>query len=147
MTDTPCIFCEIVAGRAPAARIYEDDAVLVFLDLFPAAAGHTLVIPKLHYENLFEAEEPSLLAVTRAARRGAHALRNAMAPDGLTVVQLNGAAAGQTVFHYHVHLIPRHHGDVLKVHGRVAAQREELVARAREIAAAFREVGDAGAPA
>ena len=134
MSDEPCIFCEIVAGRAPAARIYEDDQVLVFLDLFPTARGHTLVIPKTHYENLFEADEPSLLAVARVARRGAHALRRLIRPDGMTVVQLNGAAAGQTVFHYHVHLIPRHHGDSLKIHGRTPAERGDLDALAAEIA-------------
>ncbi len=143
MSDDPCIFCEIVAGRAPAARIYEDDEVLVFLDLYPTARGHTLVIPKVHYENLFEADEDSLMAVTRVARRGAHALRNAIRPDGMTVVQLNGAAAGQTVFHYHVHLIPRHHGDNLKIHGRRTAERSELETQASEIAAAFATTGDA----
>ncbi len=137
MAESPCIFCEIVARRAPAARIYEDEAVLVFLDLFPAAPGHTLLIPKRHYENLYEADEPSLLAVTAAARHAAHALRRARSPEGLTVVQLNGAAAGQTVFHYHVHLIPRRHGDNLRSHGRVAAERGELESIAGEIAAAY----------
>ncbi len=137
MSDEPCIFCEIIAGRAPAARIYEDDEVLVFLDLFPAASGHTLVIPKTHYENVFEADEESLTAVTRVARRGAHALRRAIRPDGMTVVQLNGAAAGQTVFHYHVHLIPRHHGDSLKIHGRQPAERAELETQAAAVAAVF----------
>ncbi len=137
MAAAPCIFCEIVAGRAPAAQIYQNDDVLVFLDLFPAAPGHTLVIPKLHYENLFETNDRSLVAVTLTARRVSHALRRALAPDGLTVVQLTGAAAGQTVFHYHVHLIPRRHGDSLRVHGRVAADRGELGTRAREIVAAL----------
>ena len=137
MPEAPCIFCEIAAARAPAARIHEDDQILVFLDLFPAAAGHTLIIPKRHYENLYEVDEESLLAVNRSARRIAHALRRALAPDGLTVVQLNGAAAGQTVFHYHMHLIPRRDGDSLRVHGRVAAARETLETQARKIAAAL----------
>ncbi len=138
----PCIFCEIVAGRAEAARIFEDDDVLVFLDLFPATPGHTLIIPKRHYENLFEADAESPLAVMRTARRGAHALRKALEPDGLTVVQLNGTAAGQTVFHYHVHLIPRNHGDELKIHGRKAAERAALDEQAARLAQAFAECSE-----
>ncbi len=135
MTEGPCIFCEIVAGRSPAAKIYQDEHVLVFLDLFPAAPGHTLVIPKAHFEDVFEADDQSWVAVAQTARQVAHALRRVLAPDGLSVIQLNGAAAGQTVFHYHVHLIPRHHGDSLHVHGRKAVDRAELDARARKIAA------------
>ena len=139
MPDEPCIFCEIVAGRAPAARIHEDDDVLVFLDLFPVATGHTLVIPKRHYENLFESDEESPLWVMRRARRVAQVLRDTLEPDGMSVIQLNGRAAGQTVFHYHVHLIPRHHGDRLKVHGRKAAARDDLEVQARRLARACRE--------
>lgn len=138
MSETgPCIFCEIVAQRAAAARIAEDEHTVAFLDLFPVAAGHTLVIPKVHYPNLFEAVPETLTAVMEAARRVARAIRTALRPDGLAVFQLNGRAAGQTVFHYHVHLIPRHDGDQLRLHGREAAAREELENVARQIAAAL----------
>ncbi len=133
----PCIFCEIVARRAPAARVYENEKTLAFLDLFPAATGHTLVIPKLHYRDLFEADRETLPAVVETARCVARALRTALRPDGLGVFQLNGRAAGQTVFHYHIHLIPRNEGESLRLHGREAAGRERLERDARRIAEAL----------
>ncbi|HTY17172.1 MAG TPA: HIT family protein [Myxococcota bacterium] len=134
--DPSCIFCRIAEGEAPAARIYEDDDAIAFLDLFPATDGHTLVIPKVHYENLFDATDGSLPAVWLAARRVAHAMRKALAPDGLMVFQLNGAAAGQTVFHYHIHLVPRAAGSELRLHGREKADAAKLDALAARIAAA-----------
>jgi histidine triad (HIT) family protein len=138
MSDAgPCIFCEIVAGRAPAARIYETETTLAFLDLFPAATGHSLVIPKHHHRDLFDADPETLPAVVETARCVARALRTALRPDGLGVFQLNGRAAGQTVFHYHIHLIPRSQGDSLRVHGREAADRECLERDARRIAEAL----------
>lgn len=132
-----CIFCRIVAGKAPAARIAETEHALAFLDLFPVAEGHCLVIPKRHYENLFEADEITLPAVHLLARRVARALRAALAPDGLMITQLNGVAAGQTVFHYHAHLIPRQQGAPLALHGRRQATSDELEGLARRIAAAL----------
>ena len=132
-----CIFCAIVAGRAPAARIAETEHALAFLDLFPAADGHALVIPKTHYENLFEADEETLPDVHRLARLVALAMRRALAPDGLVVFQLNGAAAGQTVFHYHAHLLPRTAGSELRIHGRQQADPAQLAALAARIAAAL----------
>ena len=135
--DPSCIFCKIVAGEAQAAKVYEDDFSMAFLDLFPAAEGHTLVIPKAHYENLFEASESTLPAVWLAARRVARAIRKALAPDGLMVFQLNGAAAGQTVFHYHAHLVPRAAGSELRLHGRQQADAARLGAIAARIASAI----------
>jgi len=132
-----CIFCRIVAGRAPAAKVYEDEHALAFLDLFPVAEGHLLVIPKAHYESLFESDEVTLPAVHLAARRVALAMRRALRPDGLMVYQLNGAAAGQTVFHYHAHLVPRTAGSELSLHGRKKADAAELDATAARIAAAL----------
>jgi len=138
MTAKPdCIFCAIVAGRAPAARIAESEHALAFLDLFPVAEGHALVIPKSHYENLFEADETTLPDVHLLARRVALAMRRALAPDGMMVFQLNGAAAGQTVFHYHAHLLPRTAGTELRLHGREAADRGRLGEVAARIAAAL----------
>ena len=136
MTSKPdCIFCQIVAGRAPAARIAETEHALAFLDLFPAAEGHALVIPKPHYENLFEADVETLPDVHLLARRVALAMRRALAPDGMMVFQLNGAAAGQTVFHYHAHLLPRSAGSELRIHGRQKADPAKLSELAARIAA------------
>jgi histidine triad (HIT) family protein len=130
-----CIFCQIVAGRAPAARVAESEHALAFLDLFPAAEGHALVIPKPHYENLFEADVETLPDVHLLARRVALAMRRALAPDGMMVFQLNGAAAGQTVFHYHAHLLPRSAGSELRIHGRQKADPAKLSELAARIAA------------
>ena len=110
------------------------------MDIAPVGDGHLLVIPKRHYENLLEADEASMLAVMAVSRRLAHALKRALAPDGIGVHQLNGAAAGQTVFHYHMHLIPRHQGDPIAFHGRSRGDPARLADNARRIAAALREV-------
>ena len=128
-----CIFCAIVAGQAPSHPIAEDDAALAFMDLFPASEGHALVIPKAHAENLFEIEDTCVRAVAGLARRVAVAMRSVLAPDGMAVYQANGRAAGQTVFHYHVHLIPRNEGSPLTFHGRGRAEDERLA----ELAAAY----------
>lgn len=121
-----CIFCRIVAGRARSHPVWEDADTLAFMDLAPLAAGHVLVIPKPHWENVFETPAPALGAVMATAKRVAHAIRAAIAPPGLGVYQVNGRAAGQTVFHYHVHLIPRYEGISLDLHGRRRADRAEL---------------------
>lgn len=132
-----CIFCSIVAGNAPCHRVYEDAIVLAFMDIFPVGDGHLLVIPKRHYETLLEADEESMLAVMSASRRIAQAIQRALRPDGIGVHQLNGAAAGQTVFHYHMHLIPRMHGDPIAFHGRKAGDPKRLAENARRVAAAL----------
>ena len=132
-----CIFCSIVAGDAPAHRVYEDERVLIFMDLFPAHAGHTLIIPKRHGENLFEVAPEDLDAVIRQSKALAEALRTVLEPDGIAVIQLNGAAAGQTVFHYHMHLIPRAHGDPMTMHTRVPGDSDELADTAEKLATAF----------
>jgi histidine triad (HIT) family protein len=137
---TACVFCRIIGGDAPAERVYEDEQVLAFMDIVPVGDGHLLVVPKPHYENLLEADEASLLAVMSASRRLARALKRALSPDGIGVYQLNGAAAGQTVFHYHMHLIPRNHGDPIAFHGRKAGDPARLAENARRIAAALREL-------
>ena len=139
MSHRDCIFCAIVAGTASAHRVYEDERVLAFMDIQPVGDGHTLVIPKSHYENLLEADETSLLAVMSVSRRLAIALKRALTPDGIGVYQLNGAAAGQTVFHYHMHLIPRNHGDPIAFHGRKAGDPARLAENALRIAAALSE--------
>jgi len=132
-----CIFCKIVNGEAPAHRVFESERTLVFLDIFPVAEGHTLVIPKAHCTNLLDADEPDLEAVISHSRAVAHAIREVIKPDGIGVFQLNGAAAGQTVFHYHMHLIPRTRGDTLQVHSRTAGDPDRLAETARRLAEAI----------
>jgi histidine triad (HIT) family protein len=134
-----CIFCQIVAGTAPSFRVYEDAQVLAFMDIHPVSDGHLLVIPKHHYETLLESDEASLLAVMSASRRLAVAVKSALRPDGIGVHQLNGSAAGQTVFHYHMHLIPRNHGDPIAFHGRTPGDPRRLAETARRIARAISE--------
>jgi histidine triad (HIT) family protein len=133
-----CIFCQIVEGRAPSFPVDEDATTQSFLDLFPVAPGHTLVVTKAHFENLFEASPEALAGVAAASRRVAHAIREAIAPDGIGVFQLNGAAAGQTVFHYHMHLVPRWHGQEFKLHSRIRGNAAALRATAEKIAAAVK---------
>jgi histidine triad (HIT) family protein len=108
------------------------------MDIAPVGDGHLLVIPKRHYESLLEADEASMLAVMAVSRRLAHALKRALSPDGIGVHQLNGAAAGQTVFHYHMHLIPRWQGQAFQLHSRVRGNPDELRATAARIKSAVR---------
>lgn len=108
-----CVFCAIVAGDAPAQRIYEDDLTVGFLDIFPLTAGHALVVPRRHSPDLLTAPASDVAAVALSAQRVAAA---AVAPDGLradgfNLIQANGAIAFQTVFHLHVHVLPRYRGD------------------------------------
>ena len=131
------IFAKILRGEIPAARIFEDEHVYAFMDAFPQSRGHALVIPKhSHARNLLE-EEPEILAnLFLGVQRVARAVRAALQPDGLTVTQFNGAPAGQTVFHLHVHIIPRWEGVPLGRHASGGmADMAELKALAEQIAA------------
>jgi histidine triad (HIT) family protein len=106
-----CVFCRIVAGQIPSTRVYEDEHTLAFMDIGQVNPGHVLVAVKSHAENLYMLDDAQAAAVQRTAARVARAIRDAFAPQGLSVYQANGKAAGQTVFHYHVHLVPRYDGD------------------------------------
>jgi histidine triad (HIT) family protein len=106
-----CVFCRIVAREIPASIVYEDEQTLAFMDLGQVNPGHVLVALKAHVENLFGLEERQAGAAAATAARIARAIRKAFAPEGLSVYQANGKPAGQTVFHYHVHLVPRFEGD------------------------------------
>ncbi len=130
-----CIFCAIVRRDAPAHVLHEDEHTITFLDLFPVAEGHTLIVSKDHFENLFEGHGDALAAVGRNSIPMARAIRSAFTPDGMAVYQANGTAAGQTVFHYHMHLIPRNEGTPMALHGRKQATPEELDAAAVKIGA------------
>jgi len=134
-----CIFCKIVRGEAPSHLVCEDARTIVFMDIFPVTDGHTLVVTKDHFENVFEADEDTLAAVARTSHRVAAAIRSELAPDGLMVFQLNGRAAGQTVFHYHVHLMPRASGEPLALASRVPGVPERLGEIASRLALALAE--------
>lgn len=132
-----CIFCKIIAGDIPAAVIFEDADLIAFCDAFPASDGHALVVPKAHHADIFELPETLVAKVAVAVKRLGHAQRRTLAPDGLVVTQFNGAAAGQTVFHYHVHCLPRWAGTERRLHGREQASAEHLRAMAQRITAAL----------
>ena len=110
-----CVFCRIVAGQIPSTRVHEDEHTLAFMDLGQVNPGHVLVAVKKHAANLFELDDVQAAAVARASVRIARAIRDAFAPAGLSVYQANGKPAGQTVFHYHVHLLPRHEADGMEL--------------------------------
>jgi histidine triad (HIT) family protein len=106
-----CVFCRIVAREIPATVVHEDEHTLAFMDLGQVNPGHVLVAVKAHAENLYALSDGQAGAVLRSAARVARAIRDAFGPEGLSVYQANGKAAGQTVFHFHVHLVPRYEGD------------------------------------
>lgn len=113
MHAADCIFCKIVKGEIPCAKLYEDGQVLAFLDIAPVAPGHALVIPKAHYADLFALPEALGAAWLAAQKLVGRAVMTAVGATGLNVQQNNGASAGQLVFHAHVHLVPRRAGDGL----------------------------------
>lgn len=111
--DSNCIFCRIVSGEIPAAKLYEDEHCLAFMDINPLAEGHTLLIPKEHFVTIDEMPPHTTAAVTRVLPHLARAVRSAVQADGLNVLQNNGLCSGQVVMHVHFHLIPRVPGDSL----------------------------------
>ena len=111
MKKDDCIFCRIAAGEIPSKTLYEDDEFRVILDLGPATKGHALILPKDHAADLYELPEETAAAAIKLAKRMALTLRDKLCCDGLNLVQNNGEAAGQTVMHFHLHLIPRYRND------------------------------------
>jgi histidine triad (HIT) family protein len=137
--DTSNIFAKIIRGEAPCFRVYEDDATLAFLDIMPQAEGHTLVIPKEHAESIFDLSPGAASSLIRTTQRVASAVKDVTGSSGILLAQLNGAAAGQTVFHIHFHIIPRAGGIDLNLHARDKADFEKLKSLAAKIAAAVRQ--------
>ena len=111
MKEKDCIFCKIAAGEIPTATLYEDDDFRVILDLGPASKGHALIIPKEHYRNLYDLEDEKAAKVLPLAKRMIRKLTDVLGCDGYNIVQNNEEPAGQTVFHFHMHLIPRYKED------------------------------------
>src|SRR5262245_9681667 len=130
----PSIFSRIVSGEIPAVKIHEDEQTLAFMDISPASRGHALVISKEEYPDLYTIPPATLAALSSTVQRVALALRAVPHPDGMNIIQNNGAAAGQTIFHYHVHLIPRWEGDgAVRLWRPRSADQAELRALAEQI--------------
>ncbi len=127
--DPQNIFAQIIRGDAPCYRLYEDDDVLAFLDLFPQSYGHALVIPKRSAaRNLLDVDPEALVKVMAVVQRLSRVITEELKPAGVQVAQFNGAPAGQTVFHLHFHIIPRYEGEGLGIHASQKADPAELEA-------------------
>lgn len=135
MSDT--IFHKILTGEIPCAKIYEDDNLFSFMDAFPQSKGHSLIIPKRFATDLLDADPASLQHIITFSQKLARAQKQALQADGIRVVQYNGEAAGQSVFYYHMHLIPMWAGKTLGSHGKGAADLAELRDTADAIRAAL----------
>jgi histidine triad (HIT) family protein len=138
--DTNNIFARVLRGEAPACKVYEDDHNIAILDVMPQADGHTLILPKVSAENLFELDDDSAQALVRCLRHVALGVQAAFQPDGMRIMQLNGAAAGQTVFHFHMHIIPCYEGQPLRKHARSMAEASELESHADRIRQALAQL-------
>lgn len=130
-----CPFCKIASGKAHASIVYEDANVLAFMDLNPATVGHTLVVPREHYETIYEIPEELLAEMSALVKRLCVAVKKTVGADGIKVIQLNGRAAGQVVMHIHFHIIPASSqaGATMGHRGRLTPERSELDETARKI--------------
>lgn len=138
MRKENCIFCKIVNGEIPSATLYEDDLFQVIFDISPANPGHALILPKNHYDNLFDLGEEESRHLLETAKKVAVALKEEFAYEGLNLLQNNGELAGQTEFHFHLHLIPRYPKDNQKVkikYEPLESDADELQKHAKSIAA------------
>ena len=139
MFDESCIFCQIVAKQAPSSLLYEDETVMAFLDIRPLNRGHTLVIPKEHYVDIFDTPDRVLATVHVASKLLADAVKKATDADGISIIQQSGKAAGQDIFHIHVHVVPRFLGQKLpSFHELVLVERSELEEMAAKIRASLK---------
>lgn len=135
--DTSNIFARILRGEIPSHKVYEDQHTLAFMDVMPQADGHTLVIPKAPAENILDVPPEVLAATILTTQRVAKAVKKAFAAPGILVAQLNGSAAGQSVFHLHFHVVPRHTGLDLRFHARDMADQALLAEHAARVRAAL----------
>lgn len=130
MKDDNCIFCKIANGEIPSRTLYEDEDFRVIMDLAPATKGHSLIMPKNHYKNIYEIADDTAAKVFPLAKKMAALMTEKLGADGFNIVQNNNEVAGQTVFHFHVHLIPRYNNDnqslVMKPQEMTDAQLDEL---------------------
>lgn len=128
-----CVFCMIANGQIPSATIYEDEDFRAILDLGPASRGHALILPKEHYQNLWELDEAAAAKVLPLAKKLGAAMTKALGCDGFNLVQNNGEAAGQTVMHFHVHMIPRYAGGPRMVAWEPGKATQEELAKTAEM--------------
>jgi histidine triad (HIT) family protein len=135
--DTQNIFAKILRGEVPSTRVYEDDAVVAFMDVMPQGPGHTLVVPKAASRNLLDADAATLGRMMVVVQKIARAVKAAFGADGVTIMQFNEPASGQTVFHLHVHVIPRFDGVPLKGHTGEMEDADVLRAHGEKIRAAL----------
>jgi len=135
--DSNNIFAKILRGEIPSVKVYEDDKTLAFMDVMPQADGHTLVIPKEAAENILELSPEGAAAMIRTTQKVAKAVKKGLDAPGIMLFQLNGKAAGQTVFHAHFHIVPRSGGVDLKLHARGMESPDKLKAIAEKIKAAL----------
>ena len=136
MSDPDCLFCKIVAGEIPATKVHEDETTIAFMDINPATRGHLLVIPRRHARDLHEIGDDDLAAVVSVGKRLAARVVERLGADGVNLHQSNGAAAWQTVFHFHLHVIPRYADDPLRLPWTPAPGDEaEIAGAARELTA------------
>ena len=136
MSDPDCIFCKIVAGEIPSHKIDEDDKTLAFMDINPWTKGHSLVIPKEHSRNIYDADPEDLAATHKTAQRLAQRMRDRLDCEGINILQSSEPVAMQTVFHTHVHVIPRYSDDGLRLPAHPKpAEHEELAGLAEELSA------------
>ncbi len=113
--DADCLFCKIIAGEIPCFKLFENDETLAFMDINPANEGHALVIPKEHATDVYTVSDSAIVATVKTAKKMAAAIDKTLNPDGLNLLQRNGPAAAQSVFHFHMHVLPRREGDELKL--------------------------------
>ena len=133
-----CVFCKIVAGQIPATKVHENELALAFMDVGQVNPGHVLVAAKPHVENIYGLDDALAAAVFQTAARVARAVRKAYAPGGVTLYQANGAAAGQTVYHFHLHIVPRYDKDGMHLSWPAKnPPREELEVNAAKLRAAL----------
>ena len=133
----PTIFDKILAGEIPSYKVYEDDKTFAFMDVMPEAEGHVLVIPKEGAENILDLSSAGLAALTATTQKIAKAVDKALSPDGILLKQYNRAAAGQSVFHVHFHIVPRWEGVPMAPHGKVMVEATRLEPIAAKIRSAL----------
>ena len=122
-----CIFCRIAQKRIPANLVYEDEKAMAFLDIRPLSEGHTLIIPKSHYENVVDISQELIMHIHGVTKRVALAVKKATQADGISIMQQNGKAAGQEIFHLHVHVIPRFEGRELPKFSETSEMSKEIL--------------------
>ena len=136
MSDPNCLFCKIVAGDIPSTQVFEDERTIAFMDINPGTRGHLLVIPRAHAADLLEIGAEDLAACALTAQRMAQRVKDKLGADGVNLVNSCGADAWQTVFHFHIHVIPRYKGDPLRLPWQPApGDRDEIAAAARALSA------------